>query len=316
VLAYRLVAKLMVQTSSVVPIFLTGLLIACLVLAPGSVESTTVPTTTQNSTAPHPDVQALRFLAVDSDGNAITDLQAGDLSLTIDKRPRKIVSLSSAAPEPRTIGIFFDVSGSRRSDTLIPRELEEIAKFLESIWRSDDVAFIVVFGGASNKLVKPSNDLLQIRSELQKVPDAPFFGPTPLYDALCSIRVAEPRIEIGERLFIVVGDFEDNSSRIDLKKALEMMQEEKARVFPVLLISEPKIAMRRSDKTARLFAEKTGGDFFRVKEEQDLALAFRRLRSELQGAYRLTYESSPPEGAHKHLQVQTTRSNVQLFFAH
>jgi VWFA-related protein len=315
-LAYRLGAKLMVQTSSVLPIFLTGLLIACLVSAPGSVESTTVPTAAQNSTPQHPAVQALRFLAIDSDGNAITDLQAGDLSLTIDKRPRKIVSLSSAASEPRTIGIFFDVSGSRRSDTLIPRELEEIAKFLESIWRSDDLAFIVVFGGASNKLVKPSNDLLQIRSELQKIPDAPFFGPTPLYDALCSIRVAEPRIEIGERFFIVVGDFEDNSSHIDLKKALEMMQEEKARVFPVLRISGQKIAMPRSDKAARLFAEKTGGDFFKVKEEQDLALGFRRLRTELQGAYRLTYESASAEGEHKHLQVQTTRGNVALLFAH
>lgn len=259
----------------------------------------------------------LRFLAVDHDGNPITDLRAEELSVRVRKQPRKIVSLLSASADSRTIGVFFDISGSRRTDRLIPIEVQATAKFLASIWRQDDVGFVIAFGEIPVTLAIPTNDLQQIESALQKIPVATYRGSTALYDSLCAVGVTGSQTGRGEKLFIVVGDFEDNSSRKSEQKMMETIRREGVRIFPLLRleVNDRRVSdVRRLTKIAKDVAGESGGDVLTVSTERDLDNVFRRLRNELQGAYRLTYEPSPQDRKPKDQQVQTTRRNAVLLF--
>ena len=47
---------------------------------------------------------------------------------------QKIKSLSPAANEPLTIGLFFDVSGSRHTDTHVTDETRLTSELVHSIW--------------------------------------------------------------------------------------------------------------------------------------------------------------------------------------
>ncbi len=64
----------------------------------------------------------LDLIALDKDGRPVADLKPEELRLFENKGEVKIKSLSPAAREPLTIGLFFDVSGSRRADKYIEDE--------------------------------------------------------------------------------------------------------------------------------------------------------------------------------------------------
>ena len=253
---------------------------------------------------------------MDREGNPVTDLQAQDLSVLINKLPSKIVSLSPAASAPFGIGLFFDISGSRREDQLIAREVQATSKFLEAIWRPGDLGFAVAFGEIPVTLAEPTSDLQQIESALQKIPDATYRGSTAVYDALCSVHLSPRQIALGENLFIVVSDFQDNSSHISADKMIQMLRGEKIQIFPLLRIEEDerRVSSRHLGEIARRVAEKTGGDVLTVSSEKDLESVFHRLHGELQGAYVLTYEPLPQEGKAEEQQVRTSRRNVRILF--
>ncbi|HKN75852.1 MAG TPA: VWA domain-containing protein [Candidatus Acidoferrum sp.] len=258
-----------------------------------------------------------RFLAVDHNGNPVTDLRAEDLSVRISNQPRKIVSLNRADSDPRTIGLFFDISGSRRGDNLIPKEVGAVVKFMESNWRPRDVGFVVLFNDAPYTVEKPTSDLPSIVAALQKVPYQRAIGSTALYDALCSVSVVGPQTGRGEKLFIVVGDFEDNSSRKSVREMIETVRQQQIRVFSLFRLEEIDYQRQshelRVRKIAKNIAEKTGGDVLTVSTEKDLDTAFQRLANELRGAYRLDYEP-PPQEPKLEPQIQTARHNVDFLF--
>ncbi|MGB8472782.1 MAG: VWA domain-containing protein [Candidatus Acidiferrum sp.] len=299
--------------------FLAFLLVVCaarLVAFPAEQASPVVlapSTATVDASAPG----TLRFLAVNHDGSPITDLRPEEVSVRIDGQPRKIVSLSRANRAPLTIGLFFDFSGSRRSDRLIPNEVQSSASFLESIWQRDDVGFVIAFGEIPVTLAKPTNDLQVIESALRKIPGATYRGPTALYDALSSVRITGPKAGRGEKLFITVGDFEDNSSHKSADETIEALRDEGIRVFPLLRMENDVYSSRsrhHAKELAKKFAENTGGDILVVSHQKDLDSAFHRITSELRSAYRLTYEPLPKQGELRKVQIMTSRPKVELFF--
>jgi VWFA-related protein len=261
----------------------------------------------------------LAFLAVNQDGHPVKNLQAQELSLRIDDQPRRVLSLEPTNEGPRTIGIFFDTSGSRYFDKLIANEAEETSKFLGSIWNAYNDGFVVVFNNEAHTLAKATPDLQQIQATLQGVPREAPRGGTALYDSLCSVRFGQSSRDI-ERVFLVVSDFEDNLSRISKEKTIQIMQEEGVRI--VVLLADPEDARFRYQSNplhgramATEVARQTGGDVFVVTKQQDLAAAFQKLEDELQGSYRVTYEPLPATAKPAKQQLRTTRPNVRLLYA-
>jgi len=261
--------------------------------------------------------RVLRFLAVTADGSPVADLKPEDLELRVGKQPRKIVNLVSSAAEHRNIGFLFDISGSRRSDMLIPDETQAALQFLRSIWRADDSALVLAFGEITVNLAPPTSDLTQIEAALAKIPAAQYRGSTALYDALCSIHTSATESSEGETLLIVFGDFEDNTSRISKDAAIDKLRKNNIRVFPLLRPTQerfPRVGKLAED-AAKKFARSTGGDMFKVENERDLAGAFHRLDAELKGAYRLTYDFSPGDSQHTKVELRTSRPNISVLFA-
>jgi VWFA-related protein len=259
----------------------------------------------------------LLFLAVGHDGHPVTSLRAAELSLRIDDEPQKILSLAPANSEPRTIGIFFDTSGSRHSDKLIVNEAQATATFLQFIWHAGDDGFVVAFNRAPYALAEPTPDLQKIRSALQAVPSEIDSGGTALFDALCSVRF-RPQTEDREKVFVMVSDFEDNESHISEEKTIRTMHDDGIRIFvllrPLDANRHPETALHDKAR-AKEVAGQTGGDVFVVTNQTDLDAAFQRLGNELQGSYRLIYEPVPSAGTPKKQELKTTRPDLDLLYA-
>jgi len=263
------------------------------------------------------DAIELRFLAADSTGNPIADLRAEELALRVNNEPRKIVSLLPANDEPRTIGVFFDTSGSRRFDKVIIKEVQATAKFLGAIWHRGDGGFVVAFDDSPRTLAKPTTDLQHIQAALQTIPDEGARGGTALYDALCSIRFG-PQAGGREKVFVIVSDFEDNSSRKSKEEMIRTLQKEGVRLFVLLRGFENDKrhdSFPHDQKLAKEVTEKTGGEVFVVTSQRELDAAFHRLIGELHGAYRLTYEPSMLGNTVQKQELQTNHRDANLLYA-
>jgi len=258
----------------------------------------------------------LSFLAVDHEGNPAAHLQAAELSLQIDNEPRKILSLTPTNDGPRTIGLFFDKSGSSRYDEIIISEVQSTAKFLQSVWHGGDMGFVYVFDDSPYALANPTLDLQQIQAALKAVPQEISHGATAIDDALCSIRF-NPETGDRERVYLVVSDFDDNYGHISRGKTIQILQEEGVRVVILLraLGGHPRgKTILRDEARAKELAEKTGGDVLAGTNQIELDAAFHRLAGELQGSYRVTYEPLSSGGKPKKIDLTTTRRDVDLLY--
>jgi hypothetical protein len=231
----------------------------------------------------------------------VTDLKADDLRIRVNKLERKVLSVSPASDAPKRIGIFFDDSGSRRSDKLLEREVQLTSDFLQSVWHRGDVGFLVVFNDRPTIIVKPTSD---VRELVQG-------------DALASVTISGGQIGRGEKLYVVVSDFEDNASRRTRESMIKTVNEQKARVFPLLREEDSRKpqSLELSRKAARETAEKTGGEVLPVAQEKDLEVALERLINDLRGGYLIHFEPLLTGAEQKSVQIESTRSNVKLLYA-
>lgn len=232
---------------------------------------------------------------MDKAGQPVTDLRADELRLRVNKLDRKILSVSPTSEAPKTIGIFFDDSGSRRSDKLLEREVQLTSDFLQSVWHRGDVGFLVVFNDRPTTIVKPTNDVQELVQGVRDVPSASYRGSTALNDALASVRISGGQIGRGEKLYLVVTDFEDNASHRSRESIIKTLNEQNVRVFPLLREedSQKVHSLELSRKAARETAEKTGGEVLQIEREKDLEVAFQRLTNDLRGAYEVDFEPLP-----------------------
>jgi VWFA-related protein len=263
---------------------------------------------------------ALTFLAIDSDGSPVTDLKAEELRLRVNKTDRKILSLSSAREAPKTIGLFFDISGSRRADRQIGKEIQAAENFLQSTWHQGDEGFVSAFGDKLYFVARPTKDLSQILASLGKISDATYYGPTALFDALCGVQIKKTGAEVYEIAFVVLSDFGDNSSKQKEDAAVKFLIKEGVRVFPVFLgesfgSNESKMTRKRSMDAAREMAEHTGGQVLTPESEPDLAGAFQQITNAFHATYSAQYESPQQGDSHKKIQLDTSRPHVKLLYA-
>src|SRR5216684_2382691 len=113
-------------------------------IAVGQAPGTSSPSATSpNDETAAPGLRVLDLIALDRDGRPVTDLKPEELRLFEDNAEQKIKSLSPAANEPLTIGLFFDVSGSRHTDTHVTDETRLTSELVHSIWHQGDVGFLI-----------------------------------------------------------------------------------------------------------------------------------------------------------------------------
>jgi VWFA-related protein len=267
-------------------------------------------------------LRVVDLIAFDKNDRPVNDLKLEELQLFEDRAEQRIKSLSPAADEPLTIGLFFDVSGSRRNDTHVADETRLTSELVHSIWRQGDTAFLVGFGPRVIVVTQPTGKLEDIDEGLKQVPGG-YWGSTAVYDALCSVRPELLAGTPGRKAYVVFSDFEDNSSRNRADCVLDVARRAGVAVFPVVLSGaftgeQSKKAVRRSREQAQEFANESGGEVLIPESDKQLALVFQRLAADLQSAYRVTYVSSFPISQDKRkrgkLKLETTRAGVRLLY--
>jgi hypothetical protein len=126
------------------------------------------PATSPNDEKAAPGLRVLDLIALDKNGRAVNDLKPEELQLFDDKAEQKIISLS--ANEPLTIGLFFDISGSRRADQYVREETRLTSEFVHSIWRHGDTAFLLTFDNEAYVDIQPTQSLEAMDAGLRQIP--------------------------------------------------------------------------------------------------------------------------------------------------
>jgi Ca-activated chloride channel family protein len=264
----------------------------------------------------------LNLTALDKEGKPVTDLKPGDLHLFENKVEQKIESLSPAATEPMTIGFFFDISGSRRADSHVTEETRLVSALLRRIWHDGDTTFLVSFNDKTYVDAQPTQKLEEMDKGLKLIPGESRSS-TSLYDALCSFRPEKLSDFPGRKIFIVLSDFDDNSSRNRLEDVIEVARQANLSIFPVVLdrsFGKPsaKQSEKRARKAAQTIAEETGGEVLIPESGTQLPAVFQQLTVDLQAGYRLVYipSSTAPPGNAKtgKTRIETTRPHVKLIY--
>ena len=119
-------------------------------------------------------------------------------------------------------------------------------------------------------------------------------------------------------MFVIVSDFEDNSSRKSKEEMIQTLQKEGVRLFVLLRGFENDKrhdSFPHDQKLAKEVTEKTGGEVFVVTSQRELDAAFHRLIGELHGAYRLTYEPSMLGNTVQKQELQTNHRDANLLYA-
>jgi VWFA-related protein len=262
------------------------------------------------------------LIALDKNGGPVTDLKPEELRLFDGHSEQKVETLSPAASAPLTIGLFFDVSGSRRADVYVNDETRLTSALIHSIWREGDTAFLVGFGPRVIEVTQPTGKPEEIDKGLEEIPGG-YWGSTALYDALCSVKPEKLAAIPGRKVYVVFSDFEDNSSRNSAERALEVAQNGGVAIFPVILSAgfgggNSEKSKKRAELLAQKFAEVTGGEVLIPESHKQLERIFQHLAADLQSAFRITYLPSSPasqgKAARGKIRIQTTREHVRLIY--
>ena len=249
----------------------------------------------------------------------IRDLKPEDISITEDKAPAKIENISCGKPEPLIVGILVDISGSRRSDSHLRAHYDALAAFLDQLLTGNDAAYVVAFNNQIYKLSNVTSDRAAISAAFDKLMNTSPYGPTALYDTIKATAGANFKGRSGRRTLVVVGDWEDNSSRIRLEDAVKAAQRTGTTIYAIVDADaglESKKAHKHAIEAATEATKQTGGMVYDVEEKNDFATVFQAIGGAVVGACRVEYTTPGNPHAEKgaKLHVEATSKDVAILY--
>lgn len=239
-------------------------------------------------------------------GQLIRDLNRDDFELSDNGATQKIAYFSQETNVALSLGIALDTSNSQ--GRLLGAEQEAAKKFLSSVLRSGDQAFVMSFDtdvrllqdftGAPTELARAIDaaEINETGKSILRMDAASSTGGTHLYDAvyLASNELMSSRH--GREVLVLVTDGEDQGSKVDLQKSIEATEKVNAIVYSIVL-SDAELyslmgAKYHGDAPVRKLARATGGRTIRVKSIEQIGQAFDQIAGELRSQYRLGYSPS------------------------
>lgn len=233
----------------------------------------------------------LLFTVSDRRGRFVNNLTADDFQVVEHKRPQKILEFASESDLPLRIGILVDTSNSIRDRFKF--ELETASHFLETVIRKGrDKALIYSFDNQAELVQDLTDDVNLLGKKLRSLRAG---GGTAMYEAMYlasrdHLMQDQPRHKY-RRALIIIGDGDDNASRVSRDQGLEMVHKADGVIY---CISTNQTGMNNvGDKTLKYFAEETGGQAFFPFKAQDLAQDFENIANELRSQYSILYRPEP-----------------------
>jgi VWFA-related protein len=114
---------------------------------------------------------------------------------------------------------------------------------------------------------------------------------------------------------MLITDGEDNSSHIKLEQAEEVAQRNECAVYVMSINRLTGPDHEQSDRAMRELSDVTGGNFLRVRTEEDVTPAFSNIEKELRSQYLISYKpaSISPDGSFHQLVVSGPKETLNKF---
>ncbi len=249
----------------------------------------------------------------DKNTNAfVTNLMQDDFMVYEDDEKQEIKNFARETDLPLTIAMLVDTSNS--VGPKLKFEKEAATGFFHSILRENDRAMLVEFDSGVTLLQDFTSDPNKLAGEIAKLKAG---GGTALYDAIfisCDEKLIR---ETGRKAIIILSDGEDESSKVNLKQAMEMALRAEATTYAISLSKGGFSGISESDKgdsVLKDIAEETGGAIFYPFKVEDLEDAFRQINQELRSQYSIGYVSTNPErdGKYRKIKIEVSEGGLKL----
>ena len=250
----------------------------------------------------------LQILAVDRNGEPVSDLQPGDFEIRENGERRSVENLHVSNDVPLVLGIAIDSSGSMG---IVWRRLHTVVRtFMAGALAAGDRAFLVDFDDTIRLLQPLTDDKPLLAARLNRLL---VDGGTALNDGLL-FSLLQFRSEPGRRALVVVTDGNDEDSR---SKAAQVRDFAESMGVPIYFIgvgrsAPPPILVRK-------LTRRTGGRLFRIHPDllqseltAEMERVFDRIDTDLRHQHVLTYYSSLPPGEGIEPEVRILRRGLTL----
>ena len=173
----------------------------------------------------------LLFTVSDRRGRFVNNLTADDFEIVEHKRPQKILEFASESDLPLRIALLVDTSNSIRDRFKF--ELEAASHFLETVIRKGrDKALIYSYDSQAELVQSLTDDVNLLSKKLRALRAG---GGTAMYEAIYlasrdHLMQDQPRHKY-RRAIILIGDGDDNASRVSRDQALEMAHKADAVIY-------------------------------------------------------------------------------------
>ena len=250
----------------------------------------------------------LQILAVDRDGEPVSDLEPGDFEIRENGERRPVKDLHVSTDVPLVLGIAIDSSGSM---ALVWQRLHTVLRtFMAGALAANDRAFLVDFDDTVRFLQHPTSNKPLLNARLNRLLVG---GGTALNDGVL-FSLLQFRREPGRRALVVVSDGHDENSR---SRAARVSDFAEWMGVPIYFIgvgrsAPPMVLVRR-------LTRRNGGQFFRIRPDlprtevaAEMERVFERIDADLRHQHVLTYYSSLPPGEGIEPEVRILRRGLTL----
>jgi Ca-activated chloride channel homolog len=243
------------------------------------------------------------FTVADKKGRFVNNLLKEDLEVLELKKKQTIVEFAAESDLPLRIAILVDTSNSIRARFRF--EIEAARSFLESVIRKGRDKALVYSFDSDPELVQDFTDDTELLGN--KLRDLRPGGGTALYDAMmaaCRDRMMLDRpMHNFRRAMIIIGDGEDNASRLTRDQAMEYAQRTDVVIFAISTNNSGTLRDQASeraphmpsegDKVLDYLAKETGGRTYFPFRAQDLEQDFENIANELRSQYSILFRPEP-----------------------
>ena len=244
---------------------------------------------------------ALYATVTDSQKRLVPDLTKEDFQIFDNDKPQT-VDLFVNEVQPITVVVMLDTSASMTGNLKL---LEQAAEQFLMRMLPKDMGMV----GAFNDKIEffPATFTNDRDRLIRSLRELDFGNPTRLYDAIAASMDRMHKID-GRRVVLVFTDGADTGSRADDGSVLEQARREEVMVYAIGLRSDyfngSRQVRSKPDAGLKRLAEETGGGYFELDHNSDLAPTFTRVAQELHSQYVLGFTPSVLDGKVHRLSVK------------
>jgi Ca-activated chloride channel family protein len=251
---------------------------------------------------------AVYATVIDKQHRLVTDLDRSAFEVLEDGKPVDL-TVFSATPEPITLAILLDSSGSMQDNLpVVIASAEEVIKRL----RPDDAARIGAFGERTLLSPRFTSDHTELLNFLHTKVQAG--GETPLWNAV-DLAMVYLKDAPRRRVVLVFTDGHDTTTLEHGYEAVERRAEaEEVMIYAIGSWGADGLDDDKPDGHLRKLADLTGGGYFELQwhDESDLPSTFARVADELHNQYVLGFTPTRLDGKTHSIEVRVRRPGLTI----